>query len=564
MNTSDTTDNGKQVFLNVRLNFNLRQVKTDVPTPIYAVYVFDGKQYKVPTGVKVLPSQWCKDSQQAVESNVLNKYDNRNNAIANKCINDFRERFSKTINEVCKGNNNEDFPLLFQQRNRINMSKEPKKQPLVYTFSVLADKYKQLTGKDISNYNNTISNFRKFIKEKGIEDEVRVLNLQTLNQYRDWLLGSGKAIKTIRDLLSAFRTLVEMLNKKEQRTGDNYIDIRAFEMPKDNRNKEEKQSKVEPLTEDELTSLWIFDDWTEKETEARDLFVAQCLCGQRISDLPKVLSPDFPIIRDGNIECMSFHTIKTNETAVIPLFPQLKEIRERYTDGFKHWKLEYIEDEEEQKTRVNSQNYKLNNVIKRVAKKAGINRVVSYTEQIGCKKETKTAPLYELIHTHIARHTFVSIMARMGVPKDTIKIVTAHTNDAIIDQVYLHVTAEDKGRTLLNSLRANTQLQDSRLFGGLNSTTGQPHTPTTTPTTTPTESILIERLEQKAVEAHIKEQRHIEQMEERERNTASREAFILQTGMTPEEYNQQFCENNHEPTTEETLFLQELHNKTDL
>lgn len=556
MNTSDTTDNGKQVFFNVRLNFNLRQVKTDVPTPIYAVYVFNGKQYKVPTGVKVLPSQWCKDSQQAVESNVLNKYDNRNNTIANKCISDFRVRFSKIISEVCKGNNNEDFPLLFQQRNRSNMSKEPKKQSLVYTFRTLADKHQQLTGKDISNYNNAISNFRKFIEEKGIEDDVRVLNLQTLNQYRDWLLESGKTIKTIRDLLSAFRTLVEMLNKKEQRTGDNYIDIRAFEMPKDNRNKEEKQSKVEPLTEDELTILWKYDDLTEKETEARDIFVAQCLCGQRISDLPKVLSPDFPIIRDGDIECMSFHTIKTNETAVIPLFPQLKEIRERYTDGFKHWKLEYIEDEEEQKTRVNSQNYKLNNVIKRVAKKAGINRVVSYTEQIGCKKETKTAPLYELIHTHIARHTFVSIMARMGVPKDTIKIVTAHTNDAIIDQVYLHVTPEDKGRTLLNSLRANTQLQGSRLFGGLNSTTEQNNTTNTTPT--PTESVLIERLEQKAVEAHIKEQQYIEQMEEKERQTATREVFILHTGMTPEKYKQKLRETNQEPTTIAEELLQKL------
>lgn len=563
MNTSDTTDNGKQVFLSVRLNFNLRQVKTNVPTPIYAVYVFNGKQYKVPTGVKVLPSQWCNDSQQAVESNALNKYDNRNNAIANKCINDFRERFSKTINEVCKGNNNEDFPLLFQQRNRINMSKEPKKQPLIFTLQTLADKHQQETGKDIKSYVNTIANFRKFIGEKGIVDDVRTLDLQTLNQYKEWLLKSGKAIKTINDLLRAFRALVEMLNKKEQRTGDNYIDLRAFEMPKDNRSKEEKQSKAEPLTEEELETLWQYEKLTERETEARDIFVAQCLCGQRISDLPKVLSPDYPIEHNGDVEYITFHTIKTNETAVIPLFPQLKEIREKYTDGFSHWKLEYIEDEEKQKTRVNRQNNKLNGVIKRVAEKAGIDRPVMYTEQKGGRKETKTAPLHELIHTHTARHTFVSIMARMGVPKDTIKIVTAHTNDAIIDQVYLHVTPEDKGRTLINSLRSNTQLQGSRLFGGLNSTTGQTHTPNTTPTptTTATESILIERLEQKAVEAHIKEQRHIEQMKERKRQFATREAFILETGITPEEYNQVLCETNHDPTIEEELFVQELQNK---
>lgn len=561
MNTSDTTDNEKQVFLNVRLNFNLRQVKTDVPTPVYAVYVFSGKQYKVPIGVKVLPSQWCKESQQAVEGNMLNKNDNRNNAIANRCINDFRERFFKTIKEVCKGNNNEDFPLFFQKRNRSNMSKEPKKQPLIYTLQMLADKHQQETGKDIKSYVSTLANFRKFIDEKEIENDVKVLNLQTLNQYKEWLLDSGKAIKTINDLLRAFRALVEMLNKKEQRTGDKYIDLRAFEMPKDERSKEEKQSKSEPLTEEELITLWKYDKLTERETEARDVFVAQCLCGQRISDLPKVLSPDFPIIHDGELEYMSFRTIKTNETAVIPLLPKLKEIREKYADGFKHWKLEYIDDEDLQKTRVNRQNNKLNSVIKRVAEKTGINRPVVCTEQRGLKKETKTVPLYELMHTHTARHTFVSIMARMGVPKDTIKIVTAHTNDAIIDRVYLHVSAEDKGRTLLNTLRSNSNLQNSALYGGLATT---PTTPTATAptiqTATPTEALLIERLEQKAVESHKMEQRYIEQMEDDKRQTATREAFILETGMTPEDYNKHLEETDHEPTPEEVLFVQRLWN----
>lgn len=559
MNTSDTTDNEKQVFLNVRLNFNLRQVKTDVPTPVYAVYVFSGKQYKVPIGVKVLPSQWCKESQQAVEGNMLNKNDNRNNAIANRCINDFRERFFKTIKEVCKGNNNEDFPLFFQKRNRSNMSKEPKKQPLIYTLQMLADKHQQETGKDIKSYVSTLANFRKFIDEKEIENDVKVLNLQTLNQYKEWLLDSGKAIKTINDLLRAFRALVEMLNKKEQRTGDKYIDLRAFEMPKDERSKEEKQSKSEPLTEEELITLWKYDKLTERETEARDVFVAQCLCGQRISDLPKVLSPNFPIIHDGELEYMSFRTIKTNETAVIPLLPKLKEIREKYADGFKHWKLEYIDDEDLQKTRVNRQNNKLNSVIKRVAEKTGINRPVVCTEQRGLKKETKTVPLYELMHTHTARHTFVSIMARMGVSKDTIKIVTAHTNDAIIDRVYLHVSAEDKGRTLFNTLRSNSNLQNSALYGGLSST---PTTPTATTATiqtaTPTEALLIERLEQKAVEAHKMEQRYIEQMEDDKRQTVTRETFILETGMTPEDYNKHLEETDHEPTPEEVLFVQGL------
>lgn len=556
MNTNNNGNTEKQVFLNVRLNFNLRQVKRNVPTPIYAVYMYNGKQYKVPLGVKVLPSQWNSPKQQAIEGNLLNRVDNRNNAIVNKRIGEFRDRFNDAINEVADHNNFEFFPLFFQRKNS-DMSKKTQRQPMVFRLQELADKHHQATGKDVKNYINTIANFRKFIDEKGIEDDLKVLNLQTMNLYKDWLLESKKAIKTTRDLLRAFKALVEMLNKTEQRTGDKYIDLRAFEMPKDERTKEEKQSKSEPLTEEELMTLWKYDKLTERETEARDVFVAQCLCGQRISDLPKVLSPDFPIIRNGELEYMSFRTIKTSETAVIPLLPKLKEIRERYADGFKHWKLEYIDDEDLQKTRVNRQNNKLNSVIKRVAEKTGINRPVTYTEQRGRKKENKTVPLYELMHTHTARHTFVSIMARMGVPKDAIKIVTAHTNDAIIDQVYLHVTAEDKGRTLINTLRSNSNLQNSTLFGGLSTTPTTPIATTPiTPTATPTEALLINRLEQKAVEDYKKEQLHLEQMEMTRQNNAERESFILQTGMTPEDWNNILDKTDHEPTPEEIAFIE--------
>lgn len=556
MNTNNNDNTEKQVFLNVRLNFNLRQVKKNVPTPIYAVYMYNGKQYKVPLGVKVMPSQWNSPKQQAIEGNLLNRVDNRNNAIVNKRIGEFRDRFNDAINEVADHNNFEFFPLFFQRKNN-DMSKKTQRQPMVFRLQELADKHHQATGKDVKNYINTIANFRKFIDEKGIEDDLKVLNLQTMNLYKDWLLESKKAIKTTRDLLRAFKALVEMLNKTEQRTGDKYIDLRAFEMPKDERTKEEKQSKSEPLTEEELMTLWKYDKLTERETEARDVFVAQCLCGQRISDLPKVLSPDFPIIRNGELEYMSFRTIKTSETAVIPLLPKLKEIRERYADGFKHWKLEYIDDEDLQKTRVNRQNNKLNSVIKRVAEKTGINRPVTYTEQRGRKKENKTVPLYELMHTHTARHTFVSIMARMGVPKDAIKIVTAHTNDAIIDQVYLHVTAEDKGRTLINTLRSNSNLQNSTLFGGLSTTPTTPIATTPiTPTATPTEALLINRLEQKAVEDYKKEQLHLEQMEMTRQNNAERESFILQTGMTPEDWNNILDKTDHEPTPEEIAFIE--------
>ena len=58
-----------------------------------------------------------------------------------------------------------------------------REKSVAHTLQVLADKHQQETGKDIKSYVNTLANFRKFINEKGIEDDVNILDLQTLNQY---------------------------------------------------------------------------------------------------------------------------------------------------------------------------------------------------------------------------------------------------------------------------------------------------------------------------------------------------------------------------------------------
>ena len=55
---------------------------------------------------------------------------------------------------------------------------------------------------------------------------------------------------------------------------------------------------------------------------------------------------------------------------------------------------------------------KLNRVIKNVCKKVGLDSDVIYTEQIGEEVINKKKKLYELIHTHIARHTFITLMCR--------------------------------------------------------------------------------------------------------------------------------------------------------
>ena len=70
-----------------------------------------------------------------------------------------------------------------------------------------------------------------------------------------------------------------------------------------------------------------------KEEEARDLFISQCLLGQRISDLPKIFKGEYTVTKlEGNVEVISFVVQKTGEQATVYLFPLVKEILNKYKE----------------------------------------------------------------------------------------------------------------------------------------------------------------------------------------------------------------------------------------
>ena len=534
----------QQTFFKGDLHFNIRQTKKDVPTPLYAVFTINGRQSKVPTGVKVMPSHWVNEKQVAIESNVLPRMQNRNNRAANKQLSAIMGRYKKVREQLddspeAWGNILDIITLSITGKEKampetkITAKEKKKKESLILYLNRIIEKRGAEKGTNMRNYSQCVTKLKVYMDAAKIEDDVNVLGLRLMNGFKQWLEdSSGLQVKTIREMEKSLKFLIEYINLSEQREGADYIDIRSFVQTKDNRKKEDKQAKSEPLTVEEVTMLWNLKELTPKEEEARDIFVAQCLCGQRISDLPKVLSDELEITTIDGVECMTYRTRKTKETAVIPLFPIVKQIREKYKDGFKHFTaLNYTEDSEKQQSALQMYNQYLNNTIRKVAEKAGLDRPVTYGEQVGVKKTMHTEPLYSVMHTHTARHTFVSIMARLGIDKEYIKIVTAHTNDAIIDKVYLHVTPEDKGRKLVGALLKNDNLKGSVLFGDTTATP-QPTTPSSPDTVGNVPDLLLQQIQKDAVE-HYKMQ---QQLEQQRNEQAQRDAFVREYGMTPEDW----------------------------
>ena len=445
-----------QVFLNFDLRFNLRQTKQDKPTIIYAVFVWHGVQHKVNTLLKVYPSQWDNKTQTATISNRLSKLDNRNNFITNQKLTDILSSFLNKKKYLCNEIETDIVKEVVIAINPNNKKRNMKEKKTKIT-DVLNDMAYQHQDKSVDQYLFSVKTFKKFLDKEGVDDDITLLDGELLRNYQQYLIGRKLSVRTIGAYLRNLKTLINYANK--DKSLNLKIDITELEIIEDKRTKEQKKSKQVPLSEDQLITIYNLQDLTEREEEARDLFICQSLLGQRISDMPKIFKGDYTTnLHENNLETISFNVQKTGEEATLFLFPIAKEIIHKYRDKkFKHFNL--FETDEKKITNIERM---INTDLKEVCRKAGLTTEINYTIQIGDKLKSERKPLYKLMHTHIARHTFITIMCKRGIPKDVVIIATAHTDINMIDEVYLHETASDKGRKLIKSLQNSKQ--NSELF----------------------------------------------------------------------------------------------------
>lgn len=277
----------KQVFLDFIIRFNLRQCKQNKPTLIYAVFCFDRKQYKISTGLKIYPSQWNREKQIATISNGQTQLDNRNNAIINRRLIAILTKVEEKKGYLCE--NVDSISNIFQEikfvinPNSRNMVRQVK-QVATTILSQMIEKY--IEPKSQSLYIHSISSFKKFLKEKGFEDNLASLDVDLLTTYQEYLCEKRLQFKTIHNYEGAIITLIYKANKDRDIKAN--INLTGYERIQDMRSKEQRKSKQVPLTEAQLLSIYHLTNLSQENEEARDLFLCQSLLGQRISDMPKI------------------------------------------------------------------------------------------------------------------------------------------------------------------------------------------------------------------------------------------------------------------------------------
>ena len=433
---------GRQIFINqMQCNFNLRQPKANKPTNIYLVVYLNNKQVKLSTGVKVYPEHWNIRKQQAHVNARLSKLDNNNNTIANDRLSELKDMFLEFKHYLCEHPTDieNSITILRTRIYKNTMTTEIKKKSATTVMKEIIDA-KQAASSTKEQQKLNVGKFERYLKENNISDTWESMNLNTFESYQKYLVDNGRGSVTIRNIIQ--NTLFPLLKKVSKRVDIPFTwydsNLNSFEFVKDESNKELASNKKVTLTEEQLKQLYDYpitgtELQVRKRTEIRDLFVLQCLVGQRVGDMQKFFNGDNE--KDEEADTISIIQQKTKARAIIPLTPLAKEIISKYQNT----ELKYYK----------PSNSNLNAELRIIAEEAGLNIPITFEDKDG--KQVK--PLFELVHTHTARHTFITIMCRRDIPKETIIIATGHEDTKMIDKVYSHLSNKDKAQKVSTAFK---------------------------------------------------------------------------------------------------------------
>ena len=434
----------RQIFINeMQARFNLRKPRSEKPTNLYLVCRINNKQVKLSTGVKIYPDHWNEKRQEVYISVRLSEIDNINNTIVNRKITKLKEYFIEFKHYLCMHPDEigESMKLLKQHIYKDRMKKELQKPATFIMKQIIEAKTCAESSK--KQYRSNIDKFERFLKENEIPNTWESMNLDTINRYQKQIIKENPLHphNTLRNIIKG--TIFNLLGIADKRLDIPFkwsdSNLNSFEFVKDKSNKELADNKKVSLTEEQLNKFYKHiitgtERQIKKYTEIRDLFILQCLVGQRIGDMQKFFNGDNEM--DEEAGTISIIQQKTKARAIIPLLPLAKEIISKYENK----ELLYYK---ERKSIVNE-------ALKEVAEQAGLDEPITYEEN-GIKQ---TQPLYKLLHTHTARHTFITILCRKGIPKETVIIATGHEDTKMIDKVYSHLNSKDKAKKVSNAFKS--------------------------------------------------------------------------------------------------------------
>lgn len=260
----------------------------------------------------------------------------------------------------------------------------------LYKGSVLSGR---VDNTAIYKYRKSRERLATYIRTLGKDDfKLKDITPSFCTGYHNYCMSSLKS-STVAKELKMFKRVLQFA------VSERYIDVNPF-------NIKIKTDKLEyhPLTPQEIEVLWNHKITNERIEKVRDLFVFQCYTGLSYCDMATLTKDD---IVDGVIYK---NRRKTDVKSIIPLLPVSKTILEKYD-----YNLPVIS------------NQKYN----------------QYLKALGDLCECRMT-----LHSHLARHTYATLLLNKGVDMVTVSKTMGHSNSKITESIY----AEMRKETVVNNI----------------------------------------------------------------------------------------------------------------
>ncbi|MBK9716783.1 MAG: tyrosine-type recombinase/integrase [Saprospiraceae bacterium] len=419
---------------------------------------FNGGRFIYGTGLKIYPELWDKVNQKPIKDKCIIKEYKSNIPNLDSLLTNIEVRLHNITNVVdgylsnCKINgesiNEKDLktrldtnikksnkiikaqPNKFKiELNDIQLDKSYIKDYLIIfiheikkgsrTISVGKSKGNRYTLGTIKNYVGLLEQFIKFEKKRGNRYKWSDLSISFYEDFLNYCNDNNLSKNFIGRLIKQLKVIAQAAMDDEIHKNNIFRDKRFETLS-------EKVMNI-ALSEQELNLLYDLDLTKVPNLDLiRDLFLVGCYTAQRWSDYSKI---DNLNIQDDFITLIQK---KTNEKVILPIKPKLKQILNKYPNGF---------------TFIAEQTF--NRKIKELAKKANIKDIIHIKENRGGINNVKIYKKYELISSHTARRTGATLMFKADIPTISIMKLTGHKTESSFMK-YIKISEEENAKTLQN------------------------------------------------------------------------------------------------------------------
>ena len=274
----------------------------------------------------------------------------------------------------------------------------------------------------IKNYKGFQSQFDEFQKAKNKKYGFKDIDLDFYDAFTRFFTHKNYSPNTTGRMIKTLKVFMRE-SRDEGLHNFTFTEQKAFKTIR------EKVDSIY-LTEKEVKALYDMDLTSDPHFElARDVFLVGVYTAQRFSDYSRIRPENIRKLENGS-KVVDLIQTKTGIHVVIPVCPELDTILNKYS-----YSLPKIFEQ------------KLNERIKKIAKKAKINDPITIEKTRGGITAPITLPKHELIKTHTARRTGCTLMYKAKIKPIDIMKISGHSSERVF-LTYIRLNEEETAENL--------------------------------------------------------------------------------------------------------------------